>query len=264
MVIVTVLVIMWGVVLAPGILRRFRASSSERSISSFHHSLTLLESAAPKVVAPAYRLAGDGANRISVPQLVPIAPPGTADRRPHLVLLRPPGQGGAVSMNDRYEHHGSYDDGYEDGYYDDYDRYDDGFESRPEFPVDSFTRREAALRRRTIVLSLVGAVAVTGIGGFAFSMLWMLTALSAVLLVAYVGLMAWAATRGSISMSISRGAPMVAGERHVARAVIAHHDRHGVTGHFDERYSDREDLSAGQGIDDPDEWWDRPRRAAAR
>ena len=260
MVIITVLVIMWGVVLAPGIIRRIRTSTSERSISSFHHSLDLLESAAPKYVAPAYRLAGANSGSLSVPELVPMAPTASIQPRPHLVLLRPPGQGGVATMPDRYDRYESSDSRYEDdAYFDDY-----APEPRTEYPVDGYARREAALRRRNILFGLVAAVVVTGIGGFMISTLWMATVLSFILLIAYVGLMAWAATRGSISLSGSSRSSGYVGERHVARAVLDDHGRYDHAGGWDDRYEDhdgRPDVAADH---DDDEWWGQPRRAASR
>jgi hypothetical protein len=255
MVIVTVLVIMWGVVLAPGIIRRIRTANSERSISSFHHSLDRLESAAPKVVAPAFRLAGAEPGAIAVPELVPLAPSSSIQPRPHLVLLRPPGQGGVAAMNDRYEPYEEYDpaeDPYgEDTYFDDYEA-----ELRGEYPVDHYARREAALRRRSILIGLVAAVVLTGVGGFIASILWMLTVLCAVLLVSYVALMVWAATRGSISLSSPRRQSGYIGERHVARAVLSGHGRYGE--------EDRYVAEQASYDDDDDEYWNQPRRAAAR
>ena len=155
-------------------------------------------------------------------------------------------------MNDRYEPYEEYEEYHsgEDAYFDDYEA-----EVRGDYYVDGYARREAALRRRNILFGLVGAVVLTGIGGFIASMLWMLTALSAVLLVTYVALMAWAATRGSISLSSPARKSDYVGERHVARAVLAEHGRYGE----DERYDAEQSR-----YEDDDEYWDQPRRAAAR
>jgi hypothetical protein len=158
-------------------------------------------------------------------------------------------------MNDRYEPYEEYEpEEYvagEDAYFDDYEA-----DLRADYPVDGYARREAALRRRNILFGLVGAVVLTGIGGFIASMLWMLTALCAVLLVTYLALMAWAATRGSISLSSPARRSDYIGERHVARAVLAEHGR----------YDEDERSVAEQAYyeDDHVDYWDQPRRAAAR
>jgi len=277
MIIILVLVIAWGVILAPGIIRKIRASNGERSISSFHHSLDLLESAAPRVVLPAYRLSGEDAGRIDVPVLVPRAPSSPIQPHPHLVLLRPDGQGGVATMNDRYDYEvhegGSYShEPAHDAYFDDYattnESYDDyDYDSADErfdhgYPVDPFARREAALRRRNILFGLAGAVVLTLLGGFVFSMLWYLAVVAVVLLGGYVGLMAWAATRGTITLGASSSSSK-SSQRHVARAVIPPYESPAdgrwsdVPAAYDER-----DASFIDGADDG--WWDQPRRVAAR
>ena len=91
MVIILILVVLWGVVLGPGLFRRLRAREGHQSIDSFHHSLHLLERSAP----PAFRLTSDGPA-----EMVTAAPSPAASARPRLVLLRPVGQGGEESMYD--------------------------------------------------------------------------------------------------------------------------------------------------------------------
>jgi hypothetical protein len=270
MVIIMVLVIAWGVILAPGIIRKIRASNSERSISSFHHSLDLLESAAPRVVPPAYRLSGEGTARHDLPHLVPRAPAESIQPHPHLVLLRPDGQGGVATMNDRYDYEErgvpgyGYDEAH-DTYFDDYGAADPSFDAYGAFdrslPVDPYARREAALRRRNILFGLLGAVVITALGGFVISMLWYLCVLSVVLLGAYVGLMAWAATRGAITLGSSANAR--GAERHVARAVIPPYD-HPADGRWSEGYGVDPGREGGLPDAADDGWWDQPRRAAAR
>ena len=166
-------------------------------------------------------------------------------------------------MSDRYGRFESSDDQYEDDpYFDDY-----APEPRNEYPVDGFARREAALRRRNILFGLVGAVVFTGIGGFLMSTLWMATVLCFILLIAYVGLMAWAATRGSISLSGRSRPSAYQGERHVARAVLDDHGRYEQVDGWDDRYEEYEEYDepprvvADRGDDG---WWDQPRRAASR
>ena len=275
MIIVLVLAVLWGVILVPGILRRIRTSNSERSISSFHHSLELLENSGPKAFQPAYRLASGDDGRRSMPQLVPIAANPTISPRPQLVLLGPPGQGGVKSMSDRYEHRNDpqgYFDEYEPnphGYSDEYDEMEFAPRAGASYPSDSHGRRQAARRRRNILFGLVGGVVLTAILGMVAPMFWMLTVVTVVTLGAYVGLMAWAATRGSISL---QGGGV---ERHVARAVVYGDGRYdeglvaseGTDGSWDGGYvADRPDhrgVAPRQFFDD-DEWWDEPRRAAAR
>jgi hypothetical protein len=273
MVIIMVLVIAWGVILAPGIIRKIRASNSERSISSFHHSLDLLESAAPRVVLPAYRLSGEDTGRLDVPVLVPLTPTTSIKPHPHLVLLRPDGQGGVATMNERYDYeerddHGYVDpahDAYFDDYaadyasYDDYDRADERYDHS--YPADPFARREAALRRRNILFGLLGALVVTALGGFVLSMLWYLAVACGLLLVGYVGLMAWAATRGSITLGGSSSARD--SQRHVARAVIPPYESP-ADGRWSDDYGayDGREAALVDGADDG--WWAQPRRVAAR
>jgi hypothetical protein len=187
-------------------------------------------------------------------------------------------------MNDRYDHEEAGADGYwtdpsDDAYFDDYaaelnasdpygrdpyweeDRH--GRQSRTRYPADPYARREAALRRRNILFSLVVALLVTTAAGFVASMLWYLTVLCVILLIAYVGLMAWAATRGSITLGSSSSSPRRDSERHIARAVVSHHGTGEAArwGDDGDGQDDRYDVRADQADDG---WWDQPRRAAAR
>src|ERR1039458_5626890 len=50
--------VLWVVVLAPSVWRRFSERHGAGSIDHFHHQLELLEHAGPKLVTPAYRLRG--------------------------------------------------------------------------------------------------------------------------------------------------------------------------------------------------------------
>ena len=270
MIVIALLVIMWGVVLTPTVLRRIRSHSSERSISSFHHSLEILDSAAPKVVNPAFRLTGTDGGSTELPMIVPIAPSASIRPRPQLVLLRPPGQGGVEAMNDRYQERelhdedldGTYDEGYAGGYYDDYA----AAEERYDLAAEGRSGRDAALRRRKILFGLGGALVLTALGGFVSSMLWSLTIIVFVLLVAYVALMAWAATRGSIEMPTMRRSG--GGEtRHVARAVVSGPTPHPQGAWWEDDGYDQRSARAQDEVGstvDPDEWWEQPRRAATR
>ncbi len=264
MAIVLVLAVLWGVVLIPAGLRKLQSRGSNQSIDSFHRSLHLLETSGPKIVQPAYRLAAGGGTTTPVvarPAGVIVTP------RPQLVLLRPNGQGGEGTMQDFDDEIGS-DDRYDDGYD---DRYDDGYgedrhgehrvrtSPRPgaSRPANDQARREAAHRRRTILLSLVGAVVVTMLGGFVASFLWDLTVVAVIALVAYVALMAWAATHATSTSTSSRVT-----ERHIAHATAFEQEYDDVDRrpYVDEGVVDFDSDWDGAG----DGWWDQPRRAAAR
>ena len=56
MILLVLVVILWLLVLAPSLYRRFSERDSVGSIDHFHHQLNLLEHAGPKLVIPAYRL----------------------------------------------------------------------------------------------------------------------------------------------------------------------------------------------------------------
>jgi len=274
MIIVCVLVIMWGVVLSPGIVRKIRSANSEHSISSFHHSLELLELSGPKAIQPAYRLAGGATSPVQNPRVSPIKPSTSIQPGPQLVLLRSSDQGGVNPMSDYYEYRDDardYFDEYEALYGTDYDA-GVGNEPAAAFSRDRYARREAALRRRNVLLGLLGTVAVTGVLGLMLSILWVLTVVVFVALVAYVGLMAWAATSGSISLSLPSQRRNT--ERHVARAVV-YGDGRGRYAEsspadewVDEEYYENEHgtpvASSHRLIDDDEQWWVEHPRAAVR
>jgi hypothetical protein len=278
MIIVLILVVLWGVVLGPSIYRRIRSANSDRSIASFHRSLSFLERSGPKVVEPAYRLS-DGENPLPAPQVArPQPQPRIA--QPTLVLLGPDGQRGEEVMRDSYrdyyqeDEYGYHDDAGHDVYeeqddergyrYDDYDRRPSPF-SRFNIGGEAvvLSRRDAARRRRSILFGLLGAIVVTALIGFFVSFFLYLTLLAAVALVAYIGLMAYAAKN---EMFGEKGY-----DRHVARGVapidaLAHDDEY-----YEERYHEpvastrghRDDFLEDEEFDD-DGWWDQPRQAAAR
>ena len=56
MILLVLVVILWLLVLAPSLYRRFSERDSVGSIDHFHHELNLLVHAGPKLVSPAYRL----------------------------------------------------------------------------------------------------------------------------------------------------------------------------------------------------------------
>ena len=240
MVIILILVVLWGVVLAPGVLRRVRSQASHQSIDSFHHSLHLLETSGPKFVEPAYRLVGAHGSDSEAPSL-----------RPRLVLLRPIGQEEEAEMHDHdadYYVDDAEDNRYERYYY---EGADEGFGAS--LPAEAYGRRMAARRRRDILFGLVGTVVVTAILSMVISALIWLTLLSALALVAYVGLMSYAAINGDIGagrLSTDRG-------RFVARGVAESYGD-------DDRWDEDDRFDEGYAAVDGDGWWDQPRRAVGR
>lgn len=243
MAIVVILVVLWGVVLTPTVLRRFGATEGHQSIDSFYHSLHLLERSGPKIVEPAYRLSSSAS--ISATDVQP---------RPRLVLLRPLGQGEEEPM---YDHETEFFD--DDG--ERYERYYVESEQPPSFgaslPSGSYGRRIAARRRRNILLALIAAVVLTGLGSMIVGSLVSLLIVSIVALIGYVGLMSWAATTGQYSQVAAPPA-----DRHVAHAVA------GETW-YDDGYADEfdDDRIVGSATDrgwEDDDWWDEPRHVASR
>ena len=181
MILLGLVAVLWVIVLAPSVWRRFGERQSVGSIESFHHQLQLLEHAGPKTVAPAYRLhtalpGGAG------PQAAPVAD----SSRPKLVLLRPTDDATAADVDG--------DDGCH------YERV--GFLDRPEtvcLPEVSadlrVLRREDARRRFSILLRCLGGVAVsTLIIGLwpGMHLAWIFTGLTGLPALALVGLMAYA------------------------------------------------------------------------
>ena len=176
MILLGLVAVLWIVVLAPGVLRRF----SERrggSIDHFHHELQLLKHAGPKMVKPAYRLGGAG----------PVQASDAVHSRPTLVLLRPVAD----------EQSADIDDG--DGAH--YARV--GVIESPEPPINpaqteaglAAYRRQQARQRCTLVLRILTAVAIcTGILGVfsSFRPAWIVTALTGIAALALVALIAYA------------------------------------------------------------------------
>jgi hypothetical protein len=174
--------VLWVIVLAPSVWRRFGERQGVGSIESFHHQLQLLEHAGPKTVAPAYRL------HTAVPGGTPApeATPSPDNSRPKLVLLRPTEDAAASDV----------DDG--DGFH--YERV--GVLDRPE-PVClpetradlRAVRREQARRRFNVLLRCLGGVAVsTLIIGLwpGMHLAWIFTVLTGLPALALLGLMAYA------------------------------------------------------------------------
>ena len=95
MILLVLVGLLWVAVLAPSAWRRFSERQGVGSIDHFHHQLRLLEHAAPKTVAPAYRL------HTAVPGVAGTEAQAAADSsRPKLVLLRPTADAEAADVDD--------------------------------------------------------------------------------------------------------------------------------------------------------------------
>ena len=182
MILLVLVVLLWVAVLAPSAWRRFGERQGVGSIDHFHHQLQLLEHAAPKTVAPAYRL------HTAVPGGSPAAEsaPAVDSSRPKLVLLRPTADGATADVDDsdgcHYERVGVLDSPEP--------------VCLPEVGVDLRAfRREQARRRCTMLLRCLGGVAIsTGLIGVfpGMHLAWVFTALSGVAALGLVGLIAYA------------------------------------------------------------------------
>lgn len=174
--------VLWVIVLAPSAWHRFSERQGVGSIESFHHQLQLLEHAAPKTVAPAYRLhtAIPGSSGVET------SPSPRDNSRPKLVLLRPTDNAASADVDD--------DEGLH------YERV--GVLDRPEpvcVPEASADlralRREEARRRCGMLLRILGGVAVTtGIIGLwpGMHLAWIFTGLTGLTALGLVALMAYA------------------------------------------------------------------------
>ncbi|MGO9855723.1 MAG: hypothetical protein ACLPYY_11845 [Acidimicrobiales bacterium] len=180
MILLVFVVLLWAAVLAPSVWRRFSERSAVGSIDHFHHQLQLLEHAAPKTVAPAYRL------HTAFPGAVAPAAPPVDSSRPKLVLLRPTGDATAADVDDEEGCH--------------YERV--GVLDRPE-PVclpevgaelPAFRRERARRRCTTLLRVLCGAAISTGLIGMLPGMhvAWVFTGLTGLAALGLVGLMAYA------------------------------------------------------------------------
>jgi hypothetical protein len=108
---------LWVVVLAPGVVRWARVRQPTTSIASFHRQLRLLEHTGPKIVEPAYRLGG-----VDEPVVERVAPSPPV-KQPRLVLLPSAATTKESTMR--------YDDRYDQGYDERPDpRYDDRYDTR--------------------------------------------------------------------------------------------------------------------------------------
>ena len=180
MILLVLVVLLWAGVLAPSAWRRFREHQGVGSIDSFHHQLQLLEHAAPKTVAPAYRL-HTAVPASGGPDALPVDP-----SRPKLVLVRPTDDEAAADVDGSDGSH--------------YERV--GVLDRPE-PVClpdttadlAVYRRDQARQRCTMLLRcLVGVAVSTGLIGMVpgLHLAWVVTALSGLAALGLVGLMGYA------------------------------------------------------------------------
>lgn len=163
--VVLFLVVIWIAVLAPGLIRRFKESSSQSSIDDFHQQLHLLERAGPKLVEPAYRLAA-GEDDSGIP--APAGRPGQSEGGPAtgLVLLDP-----------------------------------EVTQTRSTQPMvrtasrrSAIATRRARKRRRDVLLGAMATAVLTGVLGamHALHLLWAVTGVSVLAIAAYIGLAAYA------------------------------------------------------------------------
>jgi hypothetical protein len=175
--------ILWIVVLAPSVWRRWAERQGAGSIDHFHHQLELLEHAGPKLVTPAYRL---HTARPQETRSGSFTSAKVAATRPQLMLLRP------VDDEDSADIDG------QDGAH--YERV--GVLDVPDPPVDpeqtraglAAYRRQQAKHRCTVMLRLLTATAVsTGLLGMlpSLHLAWIATALSGLAAITLVGLIAY-------------------------------------------------------------------------
>jgi len=247
-----ILVVLWIVVLTPGMVGKLREKRSTESIDSFHHRLHLLERTGPKIVAPAYRLQTAQSHTGATPGASGLPSVSSMPGRANLVLLRPVEGGGGPADDAQVvdERHGGH-----------YQRVLGG---QPDLaaPVLSpagpdLRRREARRRRRDILTGLLVTLACTGLLGIIHSLraLWIVTVVSAVALAAFVALAAYAtalATQQHQDLRMQRGL-RTDGDPLVRAAA-------GYPGGWDDEPDDgTSEVAAEQGYD---EVWE-PRRAAA-
>jgi hypothetical protein len=252
---------LWVALLAPGVIRWLRNHKPSTSIASFHRQLRGLEHTGPKLMEPAYRLEGEE-ERLTE-WVAPPPPP----KVPRLVLLPSGGPSKEPSMRhhrqdayeDRYADDGHFDDPYgeEEAAWDDpwgradaepatrsyrtvrTPRYDDyEFEDDVVDAPDVVLSPERAKARRTRILAGLGAAILVSfvLGLVGMTLLWVVTLLSVIALVCYLGLMFYASNAGMYGNdTLARVTP-------VARSVVT-------------PYADRRSR-----VDD-DEW--QPERVAA-
>ena len=167
-IVIPLLVVLWAAVLTPLAMRKVREVKMDRAVDSFHESLHRLD-----------RSGGRGDNGALQGEFdEPLLPP----RRPQLVLLRPVDEAAAPA----------------DAYVDAdsgacYERVPVARRNQEPSSVMIQPLRtaasEARLRRRQIVLSLLGVLLATLVAGFipGLTMLWAVSVVAGLLLVSYIG-----------------------------------------------------------------------------
>lgn len=184
-----ILVVLWIVVLTPGMIGRLREKRSTESIESFHHRLHLLERTGPKIVAPAYRLQTAQSSIVAAPGTSGLLSVSSMPGRANLVLLRP------VDGREGAGDDGQVVDDRDGGHYRRVlsDRPDPGPAAVAPSGPDP-RQREARRRRRDILTGLLVTLVSTGLLGIIHSLraLWIVTVISAVALAAFVALAAYA------------------------------------------------------------------------
>jgi hypothetical protein len=181
-ILLVLIAVLWVVVLAPSVVRRFTEREGAGSIDHFHHQLQLLQHAGPKSVNPAYRLhtAHPGVREDGSPH-------DHESSRPSLVLLRAVGDGQSADIDDVDGAH--------------YERV--GVIEGPEPSVSpaqtkaglAAYRRQQARQRCTLVLRLLTAAAIsTGILGFlpSLRLAWVFTGLTGLAALGLIALIAYA------------------------------------------------------------------------
>ncbi len=163
------LVVLWVVVLAPGLWKRHRERTAAGSIDSFHLQLHLLEHAGPKIVAPAYRLASSDSTTGVRPGATGFPAVSSMPGRPNLMLV----ESAATEEHGRYSASVAYPGG-----------------------PDPLRRHRARKRRRDALTVAVLVIVSTGLLGTIHGLraLWVLSALAVLALGAYLVLWLYART----------------------------------------------------------------------
>lgn len=252
-----ILVVLWIVVLTPGMIGKLREKRSTESIDSFHHRLHLLERTGPKIVAPAYRLQTVQSSTGSGPGASGLPSVSSMPGRANLVLLRPVDGGDLPRDDDEVvdDRNGGH---YQRVFTDRADRAEVTPSVAPSGPTPR--QREARRRRRDILTGLLVTLLCTGLLGIIHSLraLWIVTAIAAVALAGFVALAAYAtalATQQDQDLRARQSLETSGDPR--ARAVA------GYPGAWDD---DSDEARFDQSVHEPDyyDWDDGPRQVAAR
>ncbi len=243
--------VLWIVVLAPGLYRRIGERRGVESIDHFHHQLRLLENSGPKLVAPAYRLQSAQSTTGLAPGESGYPAITSAPGRGNLILLRPTDDHTVTTVDDAEGTH--------------YERVRALEIPEPSMRLmtgpdaDSYRHNQARRRRRDTLVILTAVLISSGLLGILPSLrfLWVFAGISAVALLAFVGLMGYAQSLQNSQRSSTRSRQgerklgsrggydqSLTGQDDSARAA-AHN---GLPGAWDEQFDDEE--------------YEQPRRAA--